>query len=325
VSSRLDARGIKKVQKIVGSILYYVRTVAMTILMAHSSIAVEQTQATEKTVSRCTQLLDYLSGNVNATVRFHASDMILNIHSDASYLSEAKARSRACGHFFMGWMPMDGAPIQLNGAFHVSTTIMRFVVASAAKAELGALYHNCQTGIIFCLTLADMGHPQPKTPVHCDNATAVGIANNTIKRQCSQSMEMRFFWVGDKVAQGMYKLNWYPGQENLADYQSKHHVGSHHVTVRPWYLHMNNSPRVLPRAQRPSALKGCVGTLKDGYVRKVPLPRAPRVQHANSVTHPEHDTCYLIQVPRIPTWRDLTRSLVGLGRRTLLPFSPLLV
>jgi hypothetical protein len=68
-----------------------------------------------------------------------------------------------------------------------------------------------------------------------------------------------------------------------------------------------------------------VGTLKDGYVRKVPLPRAPRVQHANSVTHPEHDTCYLIQVPHIPTWRDLTRSLADLGRRTLLPFSPLLV
>ncbi len=171
---------------------------------------------------------------------------------------------------------------------------------------MGALYHNCQTGIIFRLTLADMGHPQPKTPVHCDNATAVGIANNTIKRQRSRSMEMRFFWVGDKVAQGMYKLSWYPGQENLADYQSKHHIGSHHVAVRPWYLHVTNSPRVLPRALWPSALKGCVGTLKNGYVRKVPLPRAPRIQHANSVLMPEHDICYYAQVPHIPTWSDLT-------------------
>ena len=65
-----------------------------------------------------------------------------------------------------------------------------------------------------------------------------------------------------------------------------------------------------------------VGTLKDGYVRKVPLPRAPRIQHANSVLIPEHDTCYFAQVPRIPTWSDLTRSLAGLGRRTLLPFFP---
>jgi hypothetical protein len=54
-----------------------------------------------------------------------------------------------CGNFFMGWMPQDGEPIRLNGAFHVSTTILHFVVASTAEAELGALYHNCQTGIIF--------------------------------------------------------------------------------------------------------------------------------------------------------------------------------
>ena len=69
----------------------------------------------------------------------------------------------------------------MNGAFHVSTAILRFVVASAAEAELGALYHNCQTGIIFRLILAKMGHRQLKTSVHCDDATAVGIANNTIK------------------------------------------------------------------------------------------------------------------------------------------------
>jgi hypothetical protein len=218
-------------------------------------------------------------------------------------------------------------------------------MASVTEAELSAIYYNCQTGIIFCLTLMDMGHPKPKTPVHCDNAMAlmdmghpkpktpvhcdnamaVGIANNTIKRQCSRSMEMRFFWIGDKVAQGMYRLCWYPSQENLADCQSKHHTGLHHIAVRPWYLHMNNSPRVLPRAARPSALKGCVGTLKDGYVRNVPLPRAPRIQHASSVHFMEHDICYSAQVPRIPTWSDLTRSLVGFGRRTLMPFSPLLV
>jgi hypothetical protein len=166
-----------------------------------------------------------------------------------------------------------------------------------------------------------MGHPQPKNPVHCDNATAVGIANNTIKQQRSRAMEMRFFWIGDKVAQEMYALKWHPGQENLADFQSKHHIGSHHNAVRPWYLHLANSPRVLPWAERPSALKGCVGTLKDRYVRKVPLLRAPRIQRTSHKTTVAHDTCYLAQVPRIPTWRDLTRSLAGLGRRTLLPFS----
>ncbi len=126
-------------------------------------------------------------------MRYYASDMIMNIHLDVSYLSETKACSRACGHFFMGWMPKKGELIKINCAFYVNATILKFVVASAVEAELGALFCNCQDDIIFCQTLADMGHPQPKALVHCNNTTAVGIANNTVKRHRSQSMEMRFF------------------------------------------------------------------------------------------------------------------------------------
>ena len=125
----------------------------------------------------------------------------MNIHFGALYLSKSKAQSRGCRNFFMGWMPKDGKPIGLNGGFYTNTTIMRFVVASAAEAELGALFYNCQTGMIFGQTLANIGHPQPKTPIHCDNATAVGIVNNTVKRQRSRSSEMRFLGVGDSVAQ----------------------------------------------------------------------------------------------------------------------------
>jgi hypothetical protein len=107
-------------------------------------------------------------------------------------------------------------------------------VASAAKAELGALFINCQEGLIFKSTLEDLGHPQPKILVHCNNATAVGITNNTIKQHRLRAMEMRYFWTWEKDAQNVYSFKWYPGMENLADYQSKHHPGAHHTTVRPY-------------------------------------------------------------------------------------------
>ncbi len=86
---------------------------------------------------------------------------------------------------------------------------------------------------------------------------------------------MRFIWVGDKVAQDMYNLKWDPGMENLADYQSKHYVGSHHAAIRPYYLPQNNFLRILPCALRPSSQKECVRTLKEGYLCYVPLPRVP--------------------------------------------------
>jgi hypothetical protein len=119
LSPKLDKAGIKKVQKNVGSILYYARAINMTVLVALSTITAEQTIAMEHTLAKCTQMLDYLVHNVAAKVRFHSSDMILNIHSDTSYLSESKACSRTCSRFFMGWQPADGKPIRINGAFHV--------------------------------------------------------------------------------------------------------------------------------------------------------------------------------------------------------------
>jgi hypothetical protein len=76
---KLDTKGIKRVQYIVGSILYHARAIDMTVLMALSSIAIEQTKATEKTMDRCIQLLDYLPTNQMAKIRFYASKMILNI------------------------------------------------------------------------------------------------------------------------------------------------------------------------------------------------------------------------------------------------------
>ena len=151
---------------------------------------------------------------------------------------------------------------------------------------------------------------------------------------------MRFFWIGDKEAQNIYGISWHPGQENLADYQSKHHAGAHHRNVRPWYLHQENSPMYLPRAIAPCTRKGCVGTVKDGYIRNVPLPRVPRIQSTSTLATLEPSRCIMVrhepsrctmvgnastityysQVAQVPTWSNLTRSLSGFGRRTLLPF-----
>ena len=104
----------------------------MTILMALSSIASEQTNRSERTLEKAYQVFDYLASHPDTVLRFQASDMVLNIHSDGSYLSEPKACSRVCGHFFMGSVPKDGKPIKLNGAIHTLCSILQCVVASAA-------------------------------------------------------------------------------------------------------------------------------------------------------------------------------------------------
>jgi hypothetical protein len=108
----------------------------MTVLMALSSIEIEQSKGTEINMEKAMQLLEYLASNPDAKVRLHASNMVMNVHSKASYLSESKALSRACRHFFLGRQPQNGRPIWLNGPLFTLCAILHLVVSSAVEAEL---------------------------------------------------------------------------------------------------------------------------------------------------------------------------------------------
>ena len=126
-------------------------------------------------------MLDYMHTNPNTVIRFCASDIILSLHSDASYLSAVQGRSRAGGYFFLESMPKNGEPIFLNGNIAVTCAIIEIVAASAAEAELGALFINAKEAKIIQIIVSELGHPQPPTPIHVNNTTAVGIVNSTIK------------------------------------------------------------------------------------------------------------------------------------------------
>ena len=71
-------------------------------------------------------------------------------------------------------------------------------MASAAEAELGALFLNCQEAVPIRIMLEEMGHTQTPTPVQVDNSTALGIATGTIKQRKSKAMDMLFYWIRDR-------------------------------------------------------------------------------------------------------------------------------
>jgi hypothetical protein len=134
----LTAKQCLTIQKVTGSVLYYARAVDPTVLMPLNDIATEQTKVTEKTQAAIDQFLDYLATHPDATIRYHASDMILHIHSDASYLSVSNARIRLGGLFFCG----NKSPQQdtLNGSILNVDSIIKNVVASTAESEVGASF-----------------------------------------------------------------------------------------------------------------------------------------------------------------------------------------
>jgi hypothetical protein len=132
-------------------------------LVTLSALASQQTKGTERMMDNAIKFLNYCTTHPNATIRYKASDMILRVHSDASYLSESKAHSCAGGLFYMG--SDDIGNDTLNGAILASTSIMKPVLSSASEAEICMLFDNCKKATILRTTLAEMGWPQSATPM----------------------------------------------------------------------------------------------------------------------------------------------------------------
>ena len=98
-SPQLAKERIRHIQDVFDTLLYYARAVDPKLLATLSQIASRQSTATEEVATMIKQLLDYVATHSNSGIRYVASDMILNLHSDASYLSEPKSKSRTGGHF----------------------------------------------------------------------------------------------------------------------------------------------------------------------------------------------------------------------------------
>ena len=106
-----------------------------TVLAVLSNLVSRQSNATEGTTKRVQQFLDYLTTRPDAKVRYYVSDMVVNIHSDASYLSVAQVRKRFSGCYH-GGSTSKRTTYQAEWKFFIISGIMKFVVTSAAKANL---------------------------------------------------------------------------------------------------------------------------------------------------------------------------------------------
>jgi hypothetical protein len=182
--------------------------------------------------------------------------MQLKIHSDASYLSELKSKSRIGGYFYLGYKTNSRMRPLSNGPLLCQTTVLKHVVSSVAEAEFGALFVNAKEGTVTRTILSEMGHNQDATDLITENTTADGIINNIVQQKRSKAMDMQLYWVKDRVEQQQFNVGWAPGETNLGDYFTKHHSPAHHKRMIPYYLHEKNSPMVR-HDTRLAILRGC--------------------------------------------------------------------
>jgi hypothetical protein len=102
-----------------------------------------------------------------------------------------------------------------------------------------------------------MGHKQDATELKTGNSIAYGIINNKVQQKRYKSVDMRLYWVKDRVEQEQFNVGWAPGDTNMGDSFTKHHSPAHHKRMIPYYLHDKQS-RSMRHDKILAILRGCV-------------------------------------------------------------------
>ena len=177
----------KRLQSVIGTLLYYSRAVDPSTCTALHELGSIQSRPSENDMKKMNRLLGYVSRNRNIAIRFHASNMILQLLSDASYLCRPKARS------VYGTYCYFGEPEGINGPIACASKMINSVLSSVAEAELCGGFKIAQDAVYYRRIAHDLGYPQPATLLRMDNSVAIGLAQGTINAKRSKAMDMRFF------------------------------------------------------------------------------------------------------------------------------------
>ena len=228
-SKPLDSVGIRRVQKIVGALLWIGRAVNNKLLVALSAIGSQQASATEATNKAIHQLLDYCATYPDDGILYRASNMVLAGHDDAGFNNEIKARSRAGAHIFLS--ENESIP-RWNGPVLTITQIRKYVVSSAAEAEMTALFLTAKEMVPLQNTLTEMGWTQPPTPLQSDNSTAMGMTNCSSIPHNSKPWDLHLNWLRCREAQAQFRFYWDKGPNNNGDNSPKQHPDIYHDTKR---------------------------------------------------------------------------------------------
>jgi len=101
-TTALDAADCKCIQEVIGVLLYYAHAVDNpTMLVALGTLATQQANSMQSTMQALTHLLNYCATHPDAIICYHASDMVLWMHSNASYLTAPKGCLCVAGYAFL--------------------------------------------------------------------------------------------------------------------------------------------------------------------------------------------------------------------------------
>lgn len=202
---------------LVGGLLYAAILTRPDISFAVQDLAKNMQASTEEHWTIGKRVLRYLKSTCEIGITYGPSSlaadpMVLVGYSDSDWGGDkATGRSTSAYVFMLGGACVSWASV-----------LQKTVALSSAEAELMASTEAAKEAIYLRLLLSDLGFPQEEaTVIYEDNQACIKMSENPVHHKKSKHINMRYYFVRDKVEEGEIKLIYIPTAEQLADLLTK--------------------------------------------------------------------------------------------------------
>lgn len=230
-AAALDPASAERFHTGTAKLLFVAKRCRPAILTAVSFLCSRVSASTVEDARKLERVMKYLRGTPSQPIKYEkgAQRMELFAYVDAGYGVHHTGESRS------GWVvTLNGTPVLCK------TARQKIVTKSSTEAELVALSDGL-TDVIWCRQfIQSAGFDLPATPVGEDNTAVLSLLEaRKFGTARTKHINVRYFFICDRIASGELKMVYVPTKEQLADINSKALVGHQFQVLQP-RLHGDN-------------------------------------------------------------------------------------
>lgn len=231
-SPLLNEEKRKEFHSITAKLLYLAKRVRPDILTTVSYLSTRVTKANEDDWKRLDRLLKYLNYDPTSgiTLKPGDGDITIRAYADASYGIHEDGKSHS------------GLCIALGeGPVFVRSSKQRIVSKSSTEAELISLSDGCSQVIWSRDFLIGQGYDISAATIYQDNKSTIAmIENGKSTSDRTRHINVRYYFIKDRIDSGEIKLEYIPTEEMAADTLTKPLVGTKFKELKAkllnWYI-----------------------------------------------------------------------------------------
>jgi hypothetical protein len=209
----------------VAKLLYLAKRTKPECLTAVAYLATRVTKSTESDKQKLIRLLKYVRGSKDQGIRLKPGKLgvVVRCYVDAAYGLHDDGKSVTGSAIVIG----DGGPI------HAKSSKQKIVTKSSTEAEYVGTSDSINQAIYLKEFLLEQGHDCKQITLYQDNQSCMTLIKKGKSRsERTRHMNIRQFWIAERVSNGEVKVEYLPTEDMLANILTKPVQGSQFVKER---------------------------------------------------------------------------------------------